>query len=204
MFVYMIICDKDISPVTGTGKYYVGKTIEANLQTYLKDTFAAAQRGKTNKPYLFNAMRKYPILSDWRIAPLMSTLPSDKDIKQWEKEIISLFRCQDHRVGFNISDGGSGGATIGHAVSQATREAIGKASRKKKGTPNPKLSVALRGNKRALGTKHPEMAARNSDPVFRAANSLRMVGNARGMGARHSQSWSAARRAAYEAQKGGQ
>lgn len=25
MSVYMIICDADISPVTGTGKYYVGK-----------------------------------------------------------------------------------------------------------------------------------------------------------------------------------
>jgi hypothetical protein len=106
----MIICDADISPVTGTGKYYVGKHKGTDLQKYLKSKFKSANAQldirKKYKSHLFCAMRKYPCASDWRIHGVMPTLMDETLAYKWETELIALLRSRDREVGYNLSPGG--------------------------------------------------------------------------------------------------
>jgi hypothetical protein len=123
MHVYMIICDADVSSVTGTGKYYVGKTVTTDLNKYLKEQLRQANKGSDEKTFLYRAMRKHNNPADWRIHSLMSTLPSDPEIKEWEKELVEMFRCRDHKVGYNICAGGDcPPSPKGRKLSEATKQ----------------------------------------------------------------------------------
>jgi hypothetical protein len=152
MHVYMIICDCDISPVTGTGKYYVGKTVQPDLKKYLAINWSAAQRGLRGKPYLYNAMRKHSDPSNWRIHSLMSTLPSDPEIKKWEVELIAMFKCREPQIGYNLTAGGDG-ASIGNklAANAPVTEARRQASRRN----------LVAWNISQKGAKRPDLAGRS-------------------------------------------
>jgi hypothetical protein len=141
----MITCDKDISPLTGTGKYYVGKTINTDLQKYLKEQLKRAKRASKAKPYLYNAMRKYDNPTDWHIHSLMSTLPSDPEIQKWEIELIALFRTRDPQVGYNLTAGGDGGA--GGKRTEETKKKMSEAAYKR-----PKGQVPWNKGTRGLMT----------------------------------------------------
>lgn len=124
----MIICDADISPRTGTGKYYIGKTVSPNLNQYLRTKLSFARRGYKHQPYLFNAMRKYADASSWRIHSLMRTLKTDEDIKHWEKEMIALMKSRDPQIGYNITEGGEGSSGMSlegrHRIAEANRHRV--------------------------------------------------------------------------------
>jgi hypothetical protein len=112
MPVYMIICDADVSPITGTGKYYVGKHSGSDPQKYLrKKLLDATNKSDIKRGYrsrLYNAMRKYPQQSDWRIHWVMPTLTTEVDSFMWETRLIALTNSQDHELGYNILPGGQG------------------------------------------------------------------------------------------------
>jgi group I intron endonuclease len=77
------------------GKIYVGKT-DGKRSNYL---------GSGIK--LSNAIKKYGIDSFRRI--ILETCPDEKDSER-EKYWIKVFNSRDDRVGYNISEGGEGGA----------------------------------------------------------------------------------------------
>lgn len=91
------------------GKYYIGKTVRNALNAYLnmQITNAFNPSGKTKKPHLYNAIRKYGA-DKFRIHSLMSTLPNDDAICQQEEFLINLFKARDPKVGYNITGGGRG------------------------------------------------------------------------------------------------
>ncbi len=111
MFVYIIIN-------SANQKYYIGKTVNKNLDYYLSRQLWCAynpDKSRTSKPHLFNAMRKYP-RECWSIAPLVQ-LQTEEDLLAAEKFLIEIFGAR--RYGYNICVGGRG--TIGWVPSAETR-----------------------------------------------------------------------------------
>jgi hypothetical protein len=115
MPVYMIICDADKSPITGTGKYYVGKTSKTNLRSYLRIKWNAAKRNDLKQPLLSRAMRKYSRFEDWRIQWIMPTVTTDSLANHWEREMIAMTRCRTPQIGYNITKGGEGTSGVVHS-----------------------------------------------------------------------------------------
>lgn len=101
MFVYVIKNDEN-------GKIYIGKTITADLNLYLKrkvrDALKGTYRGRSR---LFAAMRKYQSRV-WSIHPLISCLVSNWQLCLWEKALIYAFDSINDKIGYNICRGGEG------------------------------------------------------------------------------------------------
>jgi group I intron endonuclease len=101
MHVYLIVNDAN-------GKYYVGKTIRRDLDGYFREQLCYALKGDTDKPYLYNAIRKHGA-AKFRVHSLMSTLTTDAQLCEQEVFLISLFRSHDPEVGYNLTFGGQSG-----------------------------------------------------------------------------------------------
>jgi hypothetical protein len=108
----MITCVADISPVTGMGKYYVGKHYgKSSLKEYLGQKFRNSKnydKSKDGLSHLYPAMRKYSNRADWRIQWVIPALQSEAAAFKWEISLIDAFRSLDPDIGYNLDAGGGG------------------------------------------------------------------------------------------------
>ena len=144
MYVYMITNEVN-------GKVYIGQHDGTDLQKYLtlngRRAFGKSRHG--SKPLLYRAIRKHGVDS-FVIHPLVQ--PVDKSqANQLERFFIRTFDARNPEIGYNLAEGGTGGATrwgkhkpesvekmrlaqSGVAKSEKHRQSI---SRAKTGIPNP-------------------------------------------------------------------
>ena len=141
MFVYLITNSE-------TKKIYVGKTVQLDLNKYLKNKIRTAQKGKyKGRSRLFNAMQKYPS-TVWSIRPLYEGT-SDSDICEHEKEFIKSLGTQDPAIGYNLCEGGQGGwskeireKVLATMRSPTFRKAQSRRMKKVMNSPEVKLNVS--------------------------------------------------------------
>lgn len=94
-----------------SGKVYIGKTVCRDLNLYLRRQIRNAIAGDTNKPYLYNAIRKHGG-PNFSIHSLHEG-SSNADLCLMERRMISLFETRNHSIGYNIAPGGDG-APVGN------------------------------------------------------------------------------------------
>lgn len=114
MFVYIIVNRVN-------GKYYVGKTTTANLQSYFRVTIKGALRGVKGRTLLNRAIRKHGA-ENFCIEPLISTLTTDAELCHWERELIARMQSQNPKYGYNLA--GGGGGTLGFRHSSDSKRRI--------------------------------------------------------------------------------
>jgi group I intron endonuclease len=88
-------------------KYYVGMTGKENLTAYVKRCFADAERGRTNKPHIYAAVRKHG-RENFIICSLRNDITDPKELAVQEQFYIKALRANDKLVGYNVSRGGEG------------------------------------------------------------------------------------------------
>lgn len=101
MFIYLIV-NHD------TGKYYIGQHKGKNLNKYLQQKFSHAQKGISERSYLFASMRKHPDPKVWSIHALRSDIQTKVELDETEKDFIKFLKAQDPEYGYNICRGGEG------------------------------------------------------------------------------------------------
>lgn len=89
------------------GKQYVGKTLGSIAHRWGQHKAASRRQCITSR--LYNAMRKHGIES-FIIEPLCSEFTTNEELCRWERELITGFKTNDPQFGYNIEDGGPGGA----------------------------------------------------------------------------------------------
>tara|TARA_S200002703_G_scaffold138282_1_gene128429 strand:- start:1615 stop:2295 length:681 start_codon:yes stop_codon:yes gene_type:complete len=99
------------------GKRYIGKT-EKDFEVRMKSHRYGARHTKN---YLYNAVRKY----GWEkiSVDLLCECDTIQELNKKEKELISFYNTTDPNSGYNLREGGEGGAH-----SQATKDKISKAN----------------------------------------------------------------------------
>ncbi len=129
---------------TINGKYYVGKTVETLASRWSKHKNEAA-RG--SNMYLHRAMRKYG-LGNFTVHPLMETLKTNEELCEQETFLISLFKANDHKHGYNLTTGGEGVCGLRHSLE--TKEKLRSLRLKQVFTPEQiaKHGLAWKGKKR--------------------------------------------------------
>ena len=117
MFIYLITNEVN-------GKYYVGKTVSADLNRYLSVKRHAARHGGSsqNMP-IVAAMRKYGVENF--TTSVLATATDGMRLGELEKLWIIALDARNHAVGYNICAGGEG--TPGRVVSDETRQKISRA-----------------------------------------------------------------------------
>lgn len=88
------------------GKIYIGKTIQSNLEKYLRGKFALAKCGA--KQYLFKAIRKHGN-DKFSIISLLSNFRNHDQLINAERALILSFNSTNPNMGYNLSAGGDGG-----------------------------------------------------------------------------------------------
>lgn len=151
MFVYIIVNHANY-------KYYVGKTISSNLQSYLQQKVARALRGEgVGSIHLFDAIRHHGP-EYFKIYPLVTDAKIDTDLCFWEKVLIQELDAKNPLKGYNLCTGGPGKSS---PQSSTTRAKI-KATMKSRGI-QPKPSVRALAIAANLGSKRtPESRLRMS------------------------------------------
>ena len=110
-----------------TGGFYVGKT-DKNLPAYFREQINAARRGWTNKPHLYNAIRKYGA-ENFTIS-VLTEAPSGQ-LNELEKLWILVLRARE--IGYNLAPGGEGGTTLGFKGKRHSEESRRRISASKRG-----------------------------------------------------------------------
>ena len=165
------------------GKKYIGQTTQ-NLRRYFScDLLSAAMSGKTTRPFLFNAIRKYG--KDAFEIEALAIVRNKIDLDYYEQALISELRTRDSKIGYNLADGGGG--SLGHVLSDESKEKISKAQKAIGNKPSV-YACSLGG--RTAHKLHPELAsegARRSREFF-AENPSVAINNGRVQGLKNVQS----------------
>ena len=110
---------------TANGKIYVGQHSKDDLPAYLAmQCRRAVSGGRMNdKPLLYRAIRKYSV-DTFVISSLVC--PCDKDqMNSLEKFFVRVLESRDLDIGYNLAEGGLGGATRDGCInSEHQKEAI--------------------------------------------------------------------------------
>lgn len=88
-------------------KIYIGKTIKI-LQERFRGHIIASKQPRNYTSYLYNAFEKYGI-ENFKIEEI-ETCSSEKELDEREKFWIATLHTQDPNIGYNIQEGGEGGA----------------------------------------------------------------------------------------------
>ena len=100
------------------GKIYIGKT-----KSSIDDRAGVNGVRYGNNTLVGRAIRKYGWINVNKTI-LIDGL-SDEDANEKEKELIAKYNSTDKSIGYNLTNGGDGGAVRGHVVSEETRKKIG-------------------------------------------------------------------------------
>jgi group I intron endonuclease len=114
MFVYLITNKVN-------GKKYVGQHSGEELSTYWRHCVCAALRGSTDKPFLYNAVRKYG-QENFEVQPLVQ-VSSKWEMDLYERGLVKALQTRKPD-GYNLTDGGDG--QLGRSPTEETREKISK------------------------------------------------------------------------------
>jgi group I intron endonuclease len=144
------------------GKYYVGKTVHRNLNSYLSVKRWAARHGKFQGMPVVCAMAKYGV--DNFSVDVLAVAYTPEELDELERLWIIALNSRDTAIGYNVNLGGSAGR-LGMPCSEEHKIRIGAANRgrKPKGYVRTEehrrqLRERMRGNK--IGKKiTPEMVA---------------------------------------------
>lgn len=128
------------------------------------------------KSKLYNAMRKYGIENF--SSEIIETVKSRKQLEEREKHWIKFYNSTDHELGYNITDGGTGGCThdvsgennpmYGHKYTDAEKKKIGDYTRgiKRSEKTKKKISCGLKGvPKTEIHKKHLSCALKGNIPI---------------------------------------
>ena len=140
MFVYLIINNV-------TGKMYVGQHSRTDLDKYWRHCVAHALRGSSDKPYLYNAIRKYGV-KNFLIRPLV-IVGTKREMDLYEKGMIKSLNTRKP-FGYNITEGGDG--VLGLKHSKESNEKNRQAHLGRKDSPETKEKKRLT----SLGRQHTE------------------------------------------------
>lgn len=110
---------------TVNGKLYIGKsmlTSNRDAQGYFREHIRLAMLGNSERPRFYDAIREHgPEAFRFAVIYQMET---NKQICQMEKAIIAAFHTTDENYGYNMTNGGNGGAAIGRKPSEKSRRAL--------------------------------------------------------------------------------
>lgn len=114
---------------TINGKYYVGKTVSKNLNSYLSVKRWAAKFGKQQCMPIVRAIAKY----GWDAfkVHVLATAENAKQLAELERLWIVSLNARDPQVGYNVSAGGEA-SRLGISMSDETKVKIGTANRGRK------------------------------------------------------------------------
>lgn len=121
MFIYLLINKEN-------GKYYVGKTVHHNLNSYLSNKRCVARKGSVKYP-IVAAIAKYGI--DNFDVQVLAEPVTIAELNNLEQLWIVLLNSQDPKFGYNILSGGEV-SRLGIACSEDTKRKIGQANKGKK------------------------------------------------------------------------
>jgi group I intron endonuclease len=110
------------------GKYYVGKTVHHNLNSYLSVKRWAARHNIKSAP-IVSAMSEYGI--DSFEVSVLGTAPTSDQLNELERLWIILLNARDPNIGYNVCVGGSTGR-LGLTTSEETKKKIGLANKGRK------------------------------------------------------------------------
>jgi group I intron endonuclease len=110
-----------------TGKYYVGKTVSANLNRYLSVKRWAARHGQVKGMPIVASMAKHGIESF--VTQTLAQAESAEQLDMLERLWIAALDALNPNVGYNISAGGGGSR---RSCSLATKRKIGLANKGRK------------------------------------------------------------------------
>lgn len=168
---------------TANGKIYVGKYEgKRPLKTYFRRQISNAAVGSSDKPYLYNAIRKYG--SEAFRIEILSTADTHDDLCEAEKRHIAIRQSCNPEIGYNISAGGDGNSS---RPSEATLEKLRTSHLGYRATveTRQRLSEALREayrNGRATGMRGKRHSAEARRRIGKANE-----GNRHGQGYRHTE-----------------
>jgi group I intron endonuclease len=176
MFVYQITN-------VVNGKRYIGQHSGKSLEQYWKHCVSHALSGSIDKPYLYNAVRKYGV-ENFSIKPLV-IVESKWEMDLYETGLIKAFKTRKPH-GYNLTDGGDGVLGLKHTAgsNQKNREAhLGK-----KASEETKRKIRLAG----LGRKHSEEAKQAMSQHIKTEEhcknlSIAKMGNKARLGLKHSE-----------------
>jgi group I intron endonuclease len=127
-------------------KSYIGQHAGEDLQHYLHLNCLKAFRGLELKPHLYRSIRKYG-----EDAFVIESLfrPTDKEeMNEAEKFLIKILGTRNTSVGYNIAEGGTGGATrcgYKNSENQKLKVSLANAGKPKSLDHRKKLSIARTG-----------------------------------------------------------
>ena len=110
------------------GKIYVGQKMS---DVFLKEEYLGSGR------YFKNAVNKYGA-ENFKVE-LIEWCETSEILNEREKYWISYFNCRDHKIGYNIAEGGEGGDTWSHL--SENDKIKGKNKRKKTIEQNPRNAI---------------------------------------------------------------
>lgn len=95
-----------------TAKVYVGKTVKANLRSYLNRKISDAfnkDHDKTRRacPHLYNAIRKHGPMP-FKIYALTDKIEDSQSLCSFEQFFIKAFNSRNPEIGYNVTSGGDG------------------------------------------------------------------------------------------------
>lgn len=99
------------------GKVYIGITCRATERRWRNG------EGYKRHPYFYNAITKYG-WENFKHEILLTNLSED-EAKQREKELIKKYNSNEKDFGYNLTEGGEGGALTGEALEKMRTSKIG-------------------------------------------------------------------------------
>ena len=130
-------------------KIYFGQTVQ-DLDYYWSYNIKCALKGKSYKPALYSAIRKYgPENFDFID---IGTAQTKEQLDNWEKLSILVYGTKKKELGYNLTDGGDG--TIGAERTDTWKDNISKGNTGKKWDENRKKEASLQRKGRVLSAEH--------------------------------------------------
>ncbi len=150
---------------TVNGKIYIGQHCKDNLQSYLRHNLSASKRGKTNKPWLYAAIRKYGeqqfvIKSLVKLPPVLSIDEARDQLNRLEVFFIKTLDSQHSKIGYNANGGGGGQLGIPKNFSEEQKAHMSRIMKARPVTWAKQISLGLTGKKHSEATKQKMRAAR--------------------------------------------
>jgi group I intron endonuclease len=131
------------------GKLYIGQTIR-DLAKYWAYNLRRAALGKTDKPALYSAIRKYgPQAFTVRS---IYTAATKRELDNAECCFIKLFGTRQRTLGYNMTDGGDG--TVGATRTEEWKRNISKGNMDKKWDDARKQQASISRKGRVLTEEH--------------------------------------------------